>query len=152
MRKIFSVVFALLYATLSTGAPALLHYCGHEEAMHLSIGQHDHKEDSSHTEAPVSDCCHASEEISSCHNSDEDLQNDHHIKDNDNCCTSASVTLDNAQFETAPKLKCNCIRTADLSVFITTCESPALSGAREFVVRSNGPPLYLKYSKLVLYS
>lgn len=153
MRKIFSVVFALLYTTLSTGAPALLHYCGHEEAMHLSMGYHEHEAiEESILNRGIPECCHVEDEKPSCHVPESNSQENHHAQEDDNCCTSSSVDLDEAQFEQGPKLLLTLPASHSVHAQVLPSSNAASTLFIKYSVPINGPPLYLKYSKLILYS
>jgi len=80
MRRTIVFIFAVLYSLISSGAPALLHYCGHKKNVHLSV---------SHNNLPEnSDCCHAAS--LSC---GIDVNAAPELDDQD-CCVLSEVDLD----------------------------------------------------------
>lgn len=137
MRRTLTFIFALFYTLASSGAPALLHFCGHEQNVHLSLAHEDHHS------APS--CCHS--EVESCHAPQPKLPIS---ADEEDCCISSSVDLDESQFV-----------SQELTVFLFTQENkqtlkvPTEIGAVHFAahgpVQNNGPPLYLKYQQIIVY-
>ena len=82
MRKVLSFIFTIMYATMSSGAPSLLHYCAHEEALHLSVGEHDHQEVR---------CCSEVLNIEGCDSQEKAL---HPTHEDDDCCANTYIDLD----------------------------------------------------------
>ena len=42
MRKFIVLVFTLFYTLVATGAVSYLHFCQHEESVHLSVAHEEH--------------------------------------------------------------------------------------------------------------
>ena len=138
MQKLIVLVFTLFYTLVSTGAVSFLHFCQHEESVHLSIAHEEHLAD---TKAPV--CCHASQ-ITPCSPTEKSL-------DPEDCCetgfTELDETLGNFEFEKNVNFKLlETVRT----VPNTEDYIPFYSLTR--LVFINGPPIYLKNRKLLLYA
>lgn len=137
MRKVLSFIFTILYATMSSGAPSLLHYCGHEEAVHLSLGEHDHQE------AP---CCSDVMSIDGCDSLKKAL---HHAPENDDCCANTYIDLDFSEQES--KLVKSAV-SAHSRLLITAFHyslDPCITATR--FVQKYGPPLFIIFHKLTLY-
>ena len=138
MRKFIVIVFTLFYTLLSTGAVSFLHFCQHEESVHLSVA---HEEHLSITEAPV--CCHTPQKTP-CHPTEKSL-------DSEDCCETTSTELDeiatNIEFDTSVHFEpLETVRAAQyVGDAIPFCSSPRL-------VFDNGPPIYIKYRKMTLYA
>jgi len=139
MRRVLTVLLAIIYTTLSTGAPSLVHFCSHEEVFHLATGSHEHDE---------LDCCHSEpEQHSSCHSGAKEAES---IQDDD-CCTTSYVKLDHAKQEnipfsfielTTPQQNMPAIREPQ-----ARCKGPILSE-----IELRGPPLYILLKRFVLYA
>ena len=90
MQKVIVLVFTLFYTLVSTGAVSFLHFCQHEESVHLSVA---HEEHLAITEAPV--CCHAPQN-NQCNPTEKSL-------DSEDCCettfTELDETLNNVEFD-----------------------------------------------------
>jgi len=138
MRRTLTFIFTLFYTLVSSGAPALLHFCGHEQNMHLSLVHEDHHS------APS--CCHS--EVKACHASA--LKAPSSV-DEEDCCISSHIELDESQFET------------QVFSFVLSIENsheaydiPKELGIDSFSangpVQNNGPPLYLKHQQIIVYS
>ena len=82
MQKVIVLVFTLFYTLVSTGAVSFLHFCQHEESVHLSVA---HEEHLAITEAPV--CCHAPQNTPVQHPTEKSL-------DSEDCCETTSTELD----------------------------------------------------------
>ena len=138
MRKLIVMVFTLFYTLVSTGAVSFLHFCQHEESVHLSVAHDEHL---SITEAPV--CCHTPQKTA-CHPTEKYL-------DSEDCCETTSTELDetatNIEFDTSVHFEpLETVRAAQyVGDAIPFCSSPRL-------VFDNGPPIYVKYRKLILYA
>jgi len=141
MRRVFYVLLALIYATLSTGAPALVHFCAHEEVFHLAAGNHEHEQ---------IDCCHSAESIvsSTCHDSPTSAQT---AAPDDDCCVSSSVAIDSGKQERSDN--------GSLALFVSQGRIPATElvqtkSTKACVCPSNkrGPPIYILLQRLVLYA
>ena len=138
MRKFIVMVFTLFYTLVSTGAVSFLHFCQHEESVHLSVA---HEEHLSITEAPV--CCHTPQKTP-CHPTEKSL-------DSEDCCETTSTELD----ETATNIEFDTSVHFDLlgSVRATQYVGDAIPFyTSPRLVFDNGPPIYVKYRKLILYA
>jgi hypothetical protein len=138
MQKVIVLVFTLFYTLVSTGAVSFLHFCQHEESVHLSVA---HEEHLSITEAPV--CCHTPQKTP-CNPTEKSL-------DSEDCCETTSTELDetatNIEFDTSVHFEpLETVRAAQyVGDAIPFCSSPRL-------VFDNGPPIYIKYRKMTLYA
>lgn len=141
MRRVFYVLLALIYATLSTGAPALVHFCAHEEVFHLATGNHEHEQ---------IDCCHSAESLASstCHESPTSAQT---AAPDDDCCVSSSVAIDSGKQERSDD--------ASLALFVAqrrilATDLVQIKSTSACVSSSNkrGPPIYILLQRLVLYA
>ena len=138
MRKLIILVFTLFYTLVSTGAVSYLHFCQHEESVHLSVAHDEHL---AITEAPV--CCHAPQ-TTSCNSTEKSL-------DSEDCCETTFTELDETltNFEFDKSVNFDLLRTAAAAQY--------MGGAKSFyssplLVFDNGPPIYLKYRKLLFYA
>ena len=137
MRKLIILVFTLFYTLVSTGAVSYLHFCQHEESVHLSVA---HEEHLAITSAPV--CCHASQ-TTTCNPTEKSL-------DSEDCCETTFTELD----ETTINVDFG--KIVDFSLVRTVQSAQFMGDARSFysgtrLVFDNGPPIYLKYQKLLFY-
>lgn len=138
MRRTLTFIFALFYTLVSSGAPALLHFCGHEQNVHLSLAHEDHHSTPS--------CCHS--EVKACHAPQPKSPTS---VDEEDCCTSSHIELDESQYET---------QAFSLVLFNVDSKEaydvPEELGIDSFSangpVQNNGPPLYLKYQQIIVYS
>jgi len=137
MRKLIILVFTLFYTLVSTGAVSYLHFCQHEESVHLSVAHDEHL---AITEAPV--CCHAPQ-TTSCNSTEKSL-------DSEDCCETTFTELDETltNFEFDKSVNFALVRKAQSAQFVGDARS-FYSGLR--LVFDNGPPIYLKYQKLLFY-
>ena len=140
MRRVLSVLLAIIYTTLSTGAPSLVHFCSHEEVFHLATGSHEHEE---------LDCCHSEPaQHSSCHSGAKEAES---IQENDDCCTTSYVKLDHAKQENTPfsfiELPTPQQKTVAIREHQACCKGPILSE-----IELRGPPLYILLKRFVLYA
>ena len=138
MRKVIVLVFTLFYTLVSTGAVSFLHFCQHEESVHLSVA---HEEHLAITEAPV--CCHAPQKTP-CSTTEKSL-------DSEDCCettfTELDETLTNVAFD----------KNIDFGLFESVRLTQYIENVIAFyisprLVFDNGPPIYLKYQKLLFYA
>ena len=137
MRKFIILVFTLFYTLVTTGAVSYLHFCQHEESVHLSVA---HEEHLASTAAPV--CCHASQ-TTKCNPTEKSL-------DSEDCCETTFTDLD----ETVTNVEFD--KNIDFglleSVRLTQCiENVIVFYSSPRLVFDNGPPIYLKYQKLLFY-
>ena len=138
MRKLIILVFTLFYTLISTGAVSFLHFCQHEESVHLSLAHEVHLDI---TEASV--CCHAP--LSKpCNSTEKSL-------DSEDCCETTFTELD----ETTINVDFG--KIVDFSLVRTVQSAQFMGDARSFysgtrLVFDNGPPIYLKYQKLLFYA
>lgn len=138
MRKFIILVFTLFYTLVATGAVSYLHFCQHEESVHLSVA---HEEHLAITAAPV--CCHAPQ-TTTCNPTERSL-------DSEDCCETTFTELD----ETATNVEFD--KIVDFALVRKVKSTQFMGDARSFhsgprLVFDNGPPIYLKYRKLVLYA
>lgn len=138
MRKVIVLVFTLFYTLVSTGAVSYLHFCQHEESVHLSVA---HEEHLAITEAPV--CCHAPQKTS-CSTAEKSL-------DSEDCCETTFTELDetatNIEFDTSVHFEP--LETVRAGQYVGDA-IPFCSSLR--LVFDNGPPIYIKYQKMILYA
>ena len=137
MRKVIVLVFTLFYTLVSTGAVSFLHFCQHEESVHLSVA---HEEHLAITEAPV--CCHAPQKTP-CSTTEKSL-------DSEDCCETTFTELD----ETATNIEFH--NSFNYELLATAKATPYIEYAipiysSSHLVFDNGPPIYLKYRKLQFY-
>ena len=137
MRKVLSFIFTIMYATMSSGAPSLLHYCAHEEAVHLSVGEHDHQEVR---------CCSEVMNIKGCDSQENAL---HHTPEEDDCCANTYIDLDFSEQES--KLVHQTVSA--LSSVLITVQHHSLAPFRPTTrfLQINGPPLFILFQKLTIY-
>ena len=138
MRKVIVLVFTLFYTLVSTGAVSYLHFCQHEESVHLSVAHDEHL---AITEAPV--CCHAPQ-TTSCNSTEKSL-------DSEDCCETTFTELDetatNIEFDTSVQF--DPLETVRAAQYVGDA-IPFCSSLR--LVFDNGPPIYIKYRKMTLYA
>ena len=138
MRKVIVLVFTLFYTLVSTGAVSFLHFCQHEESVHLSVA---HEEHLAITEAPV--CCHAPQKTP-CSTTEKSL-------DSEDCCettfTELDETLTNVEFD--KHIDFGLLESVRLTQYIENVIAFYISPRLVF---DNGPPIYLKYQKLLFYA
>lgn len=144
MRRVFHLLFAILYATLSSGAPSLVHYCAHDKDIHLSSPGHEHEE--------MSCCEHEQQEeiAASCHSVPGSSQ-ESQINEADDCCATSFVSLDYAKQESFFFTLAPVETSADFDFSNETGLQTATQkiGAK---ASKRGPPLYVWYQRLVLYA
>jgi len=138
MRKVIVLVFTLFYTLVSTGAVSFLHFCQHEESVHLSVA---HEEHLAITEAPV--CCHAPQKTP-CSTTEKSL-------DSEDCCETTFTELD----ETATNIEFD--KSVNYELLATARATHCIeyvipSYSCSYLVFDNGPPIYLKYRKLQFYA
>lgn len=138
MRKFIVLVFTLFYTLVATGAVSYLHFCQHEESVHLSVA---HEEHLAITAAPV--CCHASQ-TTTCNPTEKSL-------DSEDCCETAFTELDetltNVEFD--KNIDFGLLESVRLTQYIENVIAFYISPRLVF---DNGPPIYLKYQKLLFYA
>ena len=138
MQKVIVLVFTLFYTLVSTGAVSFLHFCQHEKSVHLSVA---HEEHLAITEAPV--CCHAPQKTL-CSTAEKSL-------DSEDCCETTSTELDetatNIEFDTSVHFEP--LETVRAGQYVGDA-IPFCSSLR--LVFDNGPPIYIKYQKMILYA
>ena len=138
MRKVIVLVFTLFYTLVSTGAVSFLHFCQHEESVHLSVA---HEEHLAITEAPV--CCHAPQKTP-CSTTEKSL-------DSEDCCettfTELDETLTNVEFD--KNIDFGLLESVRLTQYMENVIAFYISPRLVF---DNGPPIYLKYQKLLFYA
>ena len=141
MRRVFYVLLAIIYTTLSTGAPSLLHFCSHEEVFHLATSSHEHEDTA---------CCHSSEVdlTQNCHSSNEDH---HEIDENDGCCASSFVALDSAKQENKPSASTTTVCPPS-RVSMSQVEESHFNTLPTTTHAERGPPIYILLQRLVLYA
>ncbi len=138
MRRIVTLIFTLFYALVSTGTPALLHFCGHEQNMHLSIAHEDHHSTPS--------CCHTT----STHCEASSPKEATSVEEED-CCFTSHVELDDttlSQKEFASVFTISSDNTTVVVPSSTDAATPCLQGP----ILTNGPPLYLRLQHIIVYS
>ena len=138
MRKVIVLVFTLFYTLVSTGAVSFLHFCQHEESVHLSVA---HEEHLAIKEAPV--CCHAPQKTP-CSTTEKSL-------DSEDCCETTFTELD----ETATNIEF--YKSVNYELLATARPTHCIeyvipSYSCSYLVFDNGPPIYLKYRKLQFYT
>lgn len=143
MRRVFYLLFAILYATLSSGAPSLVHYCAHDNDLHLSSPRHELEEMS---------CCESEpqeESTPSCHRVPES-SHESQINESDDCCATSFVSLDYAKQESTYNA---CIHAEIVQVEKARTELNDSRATQNRAANSSkrGPPLYVLYRRLVLY-
>ena len=138
MRRIVTLIFTLFYALLSTGAPTLLHFCGHEQNVHLSVAHEDYHS------APS--CCHS--EVKSCH---APQPKSPASVDEEDCCVSSNVQLDESQFE-SQEFALILHHEGDMHAFDIPVDLGSTNHTTRGPVQNNGPPLYLKHQQIIVYS
>ena len=137
MRKVLSFIFTLMYATMSSGAPSLLHYCAHEEAVHLSVGEHDHQEVR---------CCSEVLNIEGCDSQEKAL---HPTHEDDDCCANTYIDLDFSEQES--KLVHSTASALFPALIKIYHHSLAPFRPATRFLQINGPPLFILFQKLTIY-
>ncbi len=137
MRKVLSFIFTLMYATMSSGAPSLLHYCAHEEAVHLSVGEHDHQEVR---------CCSEVLNIEGCDSQEKAL---HPTHEDDDCCANTYIDLDFSEQES--KLVHSTASALFPALIKIYHHSLAPFRPATRFLQINGPPLFILFHRLTLY-
>ena len=138
MRRAIVFIYALFYSFISSGAPALLHYCGHEKNIHLSF---------SHQQAQnKADCCHS--HLLNCEVKSYDTAAELNSED---CCVHSEAVLDRCFFNQAKYHLLGSsylLKTKKTFVSSKKNESILTNG----LVFNNGPPLFLQFHKIIVYS
>ena len=130
MRRVFVVIFTLFYSLVSSGAPALLHYCNHEKKVHVSLEHESHHEQES--------CCNAITFKST------------NTLDADDCCLNIQTELNESNFEELslnfilPQLSFQRFNTKN---YLQLCAVHSTNGP----IQNNGPPLFLKFHQIIIY-
>ena len=138
MRRIVTLIFTLFYALVSTGTPALLHFCGHEQNVHLSVAHEDHHS------APS--CCHS--DVKSCHA--QEPQSPYSV-DEEDCCISSHIELDESHFDT--QVFSMVVFIEDFQKDYDASEELGIdSFSTNGPIQNNGPPLYLRHQQIIVYS
>lgn len=138
MRRIATLIFTLLYTLVSTGAPALLHFCGHEQKMHLSIAHEDHHSTPS--------CCHAT--ATHC---EAPALKAPTSADEDECCITSHIDLDDTTVSQEELTRIFPISTASKALVLHWDYNSAISSTQGPIL-TNGPPLYLRLQQIIVYS
>jgi hypothetical protein len=112
--------------------------CQHEESVHLSVA---HEEHLAITAAPV--CCHASQ-TTTCNPTEKSL-------DSEDCCETAFTELD----ETLTNVEFD--KNIDFGLLESVRPTQHIENVFVFyssplLVFDNGPPIYVKYQKLLFYA
>jgi hypothetical protein len=137
MRRVFVVIFTLFYSLVSSGAPALLHYCNHEKKVHVSLKHESHHEQES--------CCNASK--TNCNAIGFKSTN---TLDADDCCLNIQTELNESNFEELslnfilPQLSFQRFNTKN---YLQLCAVHSTNGP----IQNNGPPLFLKFHQIIIY-
>ena len=137
MRRTLTFIFALFYTLVSSWAPALLHFCGHEQNVHISLAHEDHHSTPS--------CCHS--EVKSCHAPQPKQPTS---VDEEDCCISSSVELDESQFEIQEFSFIVCTQE-NYQVLNATNEIEDVHYTVQGPIQNNGPPLYLMHQQIIVY-
>ena len=138
MRRIATLIFTLFYALVSTGAPALLHFCGHEQNMHLSIAHENHHSTPS--------CCHAT--ATHC---EAPAPKAPTSADQEDCCITSHVDLDDTTISQEELTTIFTTATASKSAVLYMNHQSAVHSTRGPIL-TNGPPLYLRLQQIIVYS
>jgi hypothetical protein len=138
MRRIITLIFTLFYALVSTGAPALLHFCGHEQNMHLSIAHDDHHSTPS--------CCHAA--ATHC---EAPAPKAPTSADEEDCCITSHVDLDDTTVSQKELITIFTTSTASTSAVLYSNHKSAVHSTQGPIL-TNGPPLYLRLQQIIVYS
>ena len=137
MRRTIVFIFAVLYSLISSGAPALLHYCHHEKKVHVSLEHESHHEQES--------CCNASN--TNCTAITFDPTN---TLDTDDCCLNFQTELNESNLEELPlnfilpELSFQRFNTKN---YLHLCAVNSTNGP----IQNNGPPLFLKFHQIIIY-
>lgn len=138
MRRTVTLIFTLFYALVSTGAPALLHFCGHEQNMHLSIAHDDHHS------TPT--CCHAA--ATHC---EAPAPKAPTSADEEDCCITSHVDLDDTTVSQKELITICTTSTASKSAMWYSNHISAVHSTQGPIL-TNGPPLYLRLQQIIVYS
>lgn len=138
MRRIVTLIFTLFYALVSTGTPALLHFCGHEQNMHLSIAHDDHHSTPS--------CCHAA--AAHCESPAPKAPTS---ADEEDCCITSQVDLDDTTVSQKEFITIFTTSTASKSAVLYSNHKSAVHSTQGPIL-TNGPPLYLRLQQIIVYS
>lgn len=138
MRRIVTLIFTLFYALVSTGTPALLHFCGHEQNMHLSIAHDDHHSTPS--------CCHA--EATHC---EAPAPKAPTSADEEDCCITSHVDLDDTTVSQKELITIFKTSKASKSAVLYSNHKSAVHSTQGPIL-TNGPPLYLRLQQIIVYS
>ncbi|MGB2412352.1 MAG: hypothetical protein ACPH9Q_01350 [Schleiferiaceae bacterium] len=138
MRRIATLIFTLFYALVSTGAPALLHFCGHEQNMHLSIAHEDHHS------APS--CCHAAATLC-----EAITPNAPNSADEEDCCITSQVDLDDTTVSHEELTTISPTSTANDALVLYSNLKSAVHSTHGPIL-TNGPPLYLLHQQIIVFS
>lgn len=138
MRRIVTLIFTLFYALVSTGTPALLHFCGHEQNMHLSIAHDDHHSTPS--------CCHAA--ATHCESPAPKAPTS---ADEEDCCITSYVDLDDINVS-QEKLTTTCPTSTSVKVLVLVGDINSTIRSTQGPILTNGPPLYLRHQQIIVYS
>lgn len=122
---------------MSSGAPSLLHYCAHEEAVHLSVGEHDHQEVR---------CCSEVLNIEGCDSQEKAL---HPTHEDDDCCANTYIDLDFSEQES--KLVHSTASALFPALIKIYHHSLAPFRPATRFLQINGPPLFILFHRLTLY-
>lgn len=136
MRPLLTFIFALFYTLVSTGTPALLHFCAHAGEIHLSASHEDHHNTPS--------CCH--EEQKTCHSPQPNKEH----KDDD-CCITGDVDLDEGHFISSDFFTLSSLTSQKKNLEVSTTTA-TYSLKTQGPVQNNGPPLYLRYQQIIVYA
>ena len=138
MRRTITIMFTLFYALVSTGAPALLHFCGHEQNIHLSITHEDHH--------IVRSCCHAKATHCEVYTPKSPTS-----VDNEDCCITSRVDLDNTTVSQKELTTIFHTTTAGKALVLNSNYNSAIHTTKGPIL-TNGPPLYLRLQQIIVYS
>ena len=138
MRRIVTLIFTLFYALVSTGAPALLHFCGHERNMHLSIAHVDHHSTPS--------CCHAA--ATHC---EAPAPKASTSADEEDCCITSHVDLDDTTVSQEEVTAIFTTSTDNKSAVLYSNQKSAVHSTQGPIL-TNGPPIYLRLQQIIVYS
>lgn len=138
MRRVVTLIFTLFYALISSGAPALLHFCGHEQNMHLSIAHEDHHS------APS--CCHSTTSHCGTKTPKSDIS-----ADEEDCCITSNADLDDT---TVSQEEIEAVFTTSIvsNALVPSSDHHSHIGSLQGPILTNGPPLYLRLQQIIVYS
>ncbi len=138
MRRIVTLMFTLFYALVSTGSPALLHFCGHEQNIHLSIAHEDHHSTPS--------CCHATAT-----NCEAPTPKEPTSVDEEDCCITSHIELDDTTVSQEELTTIFPTSNASKALFLYSNHKSAVH-SKQGPILTNGPPLYLRLQQIIVYS